>query len=422
MNSSATEIKHIEKLSNLIVDASKSIKILTHIGWPQRIKQTFFAQKESKMPEVTYSKFDSSNCYQSLNKAKKLLGDNAIDDWFSSKIDVMETSARLLEHCGTNAFFKYSTELYGAPMSALRDEVTTPLDLALQFRKISANLTGCDLGEPPKACILATTVAKEMRQAMAFLFADAAPKVYVVDDLSANALAGAQSVRIRKSACFTDKDVSQLIHHEAFVHVATSLNGQAQPILKLLAINSPASTKTQEGLAVFAELISGSIDIDRLNRLADRVIAIQMSIDGADFMEIYQFYKERTNNPEQSFENARRVFRGGVLTGGAPFTKDVVYLDGLLRVHDFLKSLVSSGRADCLRLLFCGKLDIEDIPMLGWMMSTGICKPALYLPPWASDLRFLVSYLAYSTFSSEINFQDVHKHHKKMLQDVPKLS
>ncbi|MFY9974739.1 MAG: tyrosine/phenylalanine carboxypeptidase domain-containing protein, partial [Chromatiaceae bacterium] len=68
-----------------------------------------------------------------------------------------------------------------------------------------------------------------------------------------------------------------------------------------------------------------SSELDRLRRLADRVIAIQMAIDGADFLEVYDFFMERTGDADQAFESARRVFRGGVLTGGAPFTKDVVY-------------------------------------------------------------------------------------------------
>ena len=60
--------------------------------------------------------------------------------------------------------------------------------------------------------------------------------------------------------------------------------------------------------------------------MSDRTIAIQMAVDGADFIEVYEFFLERIHSEEQAFENTRRVFRGGVLTGGAPFTKDIVYL------------------------------------------------------------------------------------------------
>jgi hypothetical protein len=61
------------------------------------------------------------------------------------------------------------------------------------------------------------------------------------------------------------------------------------------------------------------MELDRLRRLADRVFAIQMAIDGADFIEVYRYFLERTGQPDQAFENARRVFRGGMMVGGAPF-------------------------------------------------------------------------------------------------------
>ena len=87
-------------------------------------------------------------------------------------------------------------------------------------------------------------------------------------------------------------------------------------------------------------------------------------IDGADFIEVYRYFVERVKDKEQAFENTRRVFRGGVITGGAPFTKDNVYLNGLLRVHNFFRAIVSTYRVDCLPLMFCGKLDLDDIPVL----------------------------------------------------------
>ena len=73
---------------------------------------------------------------------------------------------------------------------------------------------------------------------------------------------------------------------------------------------------------MFSEFITGCIDVNRMYRISDRVIAIQMAIDGADFIEVYRFFLERKGKTKnQAFEDARRVFRGGVLTGGAPFTK-----------------------------------------------------------------------------------------------------
>ena len=182
-----------------------------------------------------------------------------------------------------------------------------------------------------------------------------------------------------------------------------------------MAAGHPGTTKTQEGLAVFSEYITNSIDLDRLRRLADRIIAIQMAIEGADFLDVYQYFLGRIGSESQAYENSRRVFRGGVLTGGAPFTKDGVYLEGLIRVHNFLKAIAANGRADCLKLLFCGKLDIEDIPVLYKLEKMGLCKPAKYLPPWVKDARYLLAYLTCSGFLNKMDVTSIYAHYDDLL-------
>ena len=123
----------------------------------------------------------------------------------------------------------------------------------------------------------------------------------MVDELSAKATATSRKIKIRKNARFFEKDVQQLINHEALVHVATTINGRAQGSMRILGANYGAVTKTQEGLAVFSEFITGSIDIERMRRIVDRVLAIRMAIDGADFIEVYRFFMERTDLKNHGF-------------------------------------------------------------------------------------------------------------------------
>jgi len=261
----------------------------------------------------------------------------------------------------------------------------------------------------------AEALASRMRMVLGRHFGDTAPEVQVVAHLSAKALAGSSYIRLRADAAFSDRDLAQLIQHEAFVHVGTSLNGAAQTAFPLLAAGHAGTTRTQEGLAVFAELISGAMDPSRLMRLADRVIAIQMAMDGADFLQLYRYFCDRTHDRFQAFENARRVVRGGVLTGGAPFTKDSVYLEGLVKVHNFLRIAVQETRVDCIRLLFAGKIDIEDMPAVTTLAAHGLCAYPRFLPPWAKDLRFLISYIAYSSFLNRMNLERVREHYKALL-------
>jgi uncharacterized protein (TIGR02421 family) len=238
-------------------------------------------------------------------------------------------------------------------------------------------------------------------------FGELAPPVEIVDQLSANALASRKRIRIRRGARFTDRDAQQLLQHEAFIHVATGLNGREQTELPILAIGHAGTTRTQEGLAVFAELMSGTLDLDRFRRLANRVLAIQMALDGADFIEVYRWFRERLGDDDQAFESTRRVFRGGSITGGSPFLKDVVYLAGLLEVSTFVRGAFAAGRTDCLGLLFSGKLDVTAIPALALLRNEGLCVRPRFLPPWVADPRSALALLTWSTFSSQIDLSRV---------------
>lgn len=417
----ATEKERIASAASLLHSAAQTIRILTHLAWPQSHREAFLRRKRYKLPPVEYPEFDPSETLDAVALARRHIhdGESAVDDWLDGIASGLETSAHLLSSCGTPAFFQHSRSLYGAPTDTLRDGTSTSLDLANRFSELFDRISHIDMGAPDPACYLADYVAERMRDAVQDMFGERAPEVMVVDQLSANALAGPKRIRIRRGAHFTDKDVLQLIHHEAFIHVATSINGEAQKDLKILGASHPGSTKTQEGLAVFAEFITGSMDIDRFRRLADRIIAIQMAVEGADFVEVFRYFRDRVTGPEQAFENTRRVFRGGTTSGGAPFTKDIVYLDGLLRVHNFLRTIVAAGRADCLQLLFCGKLDVEDIPVLCELVKLGLCRPPRYLPPWAKDRRFLLSYLAYSSYLNRIDLAAVRAHYDDLLKHSP---
>ena len=410
--------KNLKNLSTALYKASKSIRILRSINWDAQIRDTFFEQKAQKLPQVTYPHFDPTETLGLIKKAKELIPNSSpFEDWGNRIAYKLENSALLLSSLGTADFHEYSKALYGVPTKLLPDGLTTTLDLANHFERMYKNVD--QLGIEPQNIPdqNAQQVAEKMEASVQKMFGEDAPKVVIDNELSSNAIAGRRRIRIRKTAIFTDKDVDQLLHHEAYIHVATSINGHAQDHLKILSAAHAGTTKTQEGLAVFAEFISGNIDLDRLRRLSDRVVAIQMAIDGADFIEVYRFYEKITKNKEQAFESTRRVFRGGLISGKAPFTKDIVYLDGLLRVHNFLRVVVSAGRADVLPLLFVGKLDLKDIGAMMKFQKLGLLKPPKYLPPWMSDIRFLLTYLSYSSFLNSVRVPKLKDFYESMIEE-----
>ena len=399
--------------------AAKSMRILSSVAWDEGQKDRFL--KDGKMPNPDYTPIDVSEPRRLIAEARKSIeGDHFVFEWLGRLAETLDRTTHLIDSRGTPEFYHHSAELYGRPTRLMLDKKTRVIDLA---RHMDGTLDGLDFSklvvEGYETHLTAEEFAAELTEQLKPHFGDLAPDVELSDTLSAKAVAGRKRIRVRASAGFTERDIEQLLQHEALIHTATSLNGRAQPHFKVLGRAHAGTTEVQEGLAVFAEIISGAMDPQRFRRLSDRVIAIQMSIDGADFKEVFEFYNERLDDPDQSFENARRVFRGGVLTGGAPFTKDMVYLNGLLRVHNFMRTVVKLGRADLIRILFVGKLDIEDVPALAQMAASGRLRAPEFMPPWAKDLRFLVSYMAYSGFLNQVKMPGFQTYYEAELEDVP---
>lgn len=414
------EKDRIRTAACLLHQACKPIRVLRTLDWAPEVKESFLAGGGRELPQVTYPSFDPTPSIEAIREARRqIVPFTTIDVWLERHAQSIEIGARMLAAAGTPSFFEFGRQLYGEPKAPLRYVPITPLELAQSVLDTITQLAQIEISTAPPAYHNAEEVAVDLERAVRAHFGDQAPAIELVDRLSANALATSRAIRIRRGARFTDRDFTQLLHHEAFIHVATSLNGKAQTDLPLLAAGHPGTTRTQEGLAVFAEVISGAIELDRLRRLADRVLAIQMAIEGADFLQVNAFFLERTGDPDQAFESTRRVFRGGVITGGAPFCKDLVYLLGLLQVNNFMRAAFSAGRADCLSLLFCGKLDLFDIPALCELYAMGLCRPPRFLPPWVSDPRHLLAMLTFSAFINRINTEPLVELARKVLDSAP---
>ena len=402
-----------------IFDVAKSLPLLRSVNWDDGLRIKFLASGTLPAPE--YLTVDTSGATDAIASARaKLDGDHVLTQWLGRLCDTMTSQVGLLQSRGTPEFLEHSIALFGKPKQFMLDQTTRVLDLAVHMDKSLADLDFDKLVvEGYQKFLTAPEFTKALRGRLVPHFGKDAPSVKIEANLSAKALAGVSRIRVRKGAVFTARDVDQLLQHEALVHVATALNGRAQNHFEILGRAHAGTTEVQEGLAVFAEIISGAMDPKRFRRLADRVIAINMAIEGADFKEVYDFYYSRVDDMELAYDDTRRVFRGGVIKGGAPFTKDMVYLNGLLRVHNYMRSVVKLGRADLIRIAFIGKLDIEDLPAIAYLAGEGELKAPVFMPPWAKDLRFLVSYLAYSSFLNQVKMPGFQRYYEEALKDVP---
>lgn len=97
-----------------------------------------------------------------------------------------------------------------------------------------------------------------------------------------------------------------------------------------------------------------------------------------------------------------RIYRGVPLTGGAAFTKDHVYLAGLLTVHTFARWALKRRRPELIPDLFAGKLALDHVIALQPCFTDSSIAPPTYLPEWVRRSRGLAGKLALSTFANRI--------------------
>jgi uncharacterized protein (TIGR02421 family) len=300
-----------------------------------------------------------------------------------------------------------SQELYGVPSDPLPGCAMTHREAAEQLLDATESLVPVTRDAENEYCIAPDVVATEMRNAFVAFFGPQAPRVEIDPDLAAKAAASARRIRLRAATCFSEDDIGQLIQHEAFVHSATALNGRSQPHVTALSLSAPRTTATQEGLATFSELRSGVMDLARLQRIALRVVAIDLALQGADFVEVFRFFLEAGQSVEESAQSAARVFRGGDVRGRHVFTKDVVYLRGLLAVHTFCRRAIADARPELVRRLFVGRLTLMDVLRFDPLFDDGTIAPPRFVPPWAARTRSLAAYLSFSGVLHRIDLASV---------------
>jgi len=406
------DTKKIQKLDDAVVHASRKIKVLSALAWPAGVEEKFLEGWRKGNPQLPEIKIQPPDVGASVKKLDAIVQqckqDDPVEKFLAETALSYANAGRMLMSVGTPEFTTYSTKIYGRPDTLYKLQGITGVDGARFFLDVTDKLIGNPNIQPTETNISAEDFAGWLKSEVDEFFQHDAVEVLVDQKMSSKALAGATRIRVRGSAVFSQLDKDQLLYHEAYVHTATQLNGRKQTNLKSLGLGAPRTTRTQEGIAVLAEFITNSIDLSRLRRVALRVIAVKMALDGADFIELFKFFLDAGQSEEESVKSAQRIFRGGAVKGGVVFTKDAVYLQGLVEVHTFLRVAIRDNRPNLVRNLFAGRLTMADALRLDPHFQSGWLIPPVYIPTWASDLRRLAAMMAYSAFITNIKLDKVY--------------
>ena len=416
----------IRALSERIVQAQTPIRVLDAIKWDDTVGKAFLKGKGKVIPAVDRAYYDNRPLpfdsagkkleFQNIERdiTRQLGQFNPVGQIMRRMCKEYRMVIRMLEARGTADFGLISQELYGAASDAFHAGDPTLADLGLMLSDYLNNIDNRgDLKDEAKT-LTAKDAVLLLQERLAAVFGDETIRVFESDGIVADAAAGADYIKIRSDALFNSRDVRALEVHEGMVHVATTLNGLNQPFCTFLAKGPPSSTVTQEGLAILMEVISFTSYPTRLRKLTNRTRAIHMAEEGADFLEIYRFYREQGFSEQSSYTNGSRVFRGST-PDGLPFTKDLSYLKGFILIYNYIQLAVRKGKLEQIPLLFSGKTTLEDMRTLRQLVDEGLVVPPKYLPPQFRDLNALSAWMCFSNFLNHLSLDRIEADYANIL-------
>ncbi len=417
----------VRSLSDRIVEAQRPVRILDGIKWCSNVRNEFFASGCRNLPRVDAAYYQCKNPMEFDPAAVRSVF-HQIDRDIVRKLGQLsplatimrricreyQTVVRMLEARGTPDFGMYSEELYGSAADVFHAGDPTLADLGTTMEGTLINLLKNQSMVEAEKDIVARDAVEMLNLRLLNAFPDAGIRVLLNDQMTADAAAGSDYLKIRSDATFNALDIDVLEVHEGWVHLGTTLNGMAQPWCTFLGKGPPSSTTTQEGLAVLTEILTMRSSPARLYRLINRVRAVTLAEEGADFVEVFNYLRGNEMTDDDCYAIAVRVFRGST-PDGRPFTKDLAYMRGFIQTYNFMRLAISEGRLDSLPVLFCGKVTLEDIKTYRVLMDEGVVVAPKFLPSYFADMKGLATWMSFSRFISSLNFDQLQADYSSLL-------
>ncbi len=316
----------ILELSLLLNNAQKPIQILDAVKWNEEVEVALIKSHFKNIPKIYYNanplKYDPDNkLIEFKNLRMKISRELGASDPLG-KILIRnclqyEDVIHMLMNRGKKEFYEYSKKLYGSPTEIMGDGKTKLSDLATIMTSLLNSLNEGQLGAVYEKNMTAEMVVDQLKIRLEKYFEGENIKIKLSDGIVSDASAGSDYIKIKKGMMFSSRDLDTFEVHEGWVHLGTTLNGLNQPFAKWLSKGPPCSTVTQEGLAVIMELFNFALFPRRAKRLNDRLIACQMAEEGANLLEVIDFYREKGLGDIDAIRNGKKpnphIYGGDVI-------------------------------------------------------------------------------------------------------------
>ncbi|MCK5791937.1 MAG: flavohemoglobin expression-modulating QEGLA motif protein [Ketobacter sp.] len=423
-------LDNLKSLSDQLIAAQAPIRILDSIKWPPQWRQRFFDSGMRWLPNADTDYYQSQPLnfqpaakqeeFKALKQSikRKLGKHDPLGKLLTTTTDQYIQVVDMLQARGKPEFGRCSVELYGSARDHLFGDKRTLLEVGEQLCAIFSQPAAQHIAfAQPKLYDASESVALLQKRLNRY-FTKGELKVILSDGIVSDAAAGGDSIKMNSRARFSERDLRVLEVHEGWVHVGTTLNGRRQPYASWLSVGSPRIAAIQEGLALLMETLTFSSFPFRARRVSDRVSAIHVAQEGADFVETFHHLRDRGLPDADAYTTTQRVFRGGMVTGRSVFTKDLSYVKGFVENVNFIRSAIGAGLPELIPMLFAGKITLEDIPVLYEAYLEGIVEPPRYLPDMFRDLNGLYVWFGFSNGLSLVDMKRVQKHYLKTFDQI----
>lgn len=284
---------------------------------------------------------------------------------FTQRLQDYSTLLNMMENFDTAFFYDNSVKLYGSSHKMSQNNAF------LYFIEQMPSFTEPDLGVKG---FEATAGMDFLRGKLCEVFHPDDFEVKASTSLLSDSSSGRRSIKLNPTKDYSRKQLEVFLVHEGWVHLGTSLNGSAQTDHLWLGTWAPRTTYLQEGLALLTEVITGCLTPERWNKVVLRHMATSMAERGSPITDVYAYLRHHEMEDLDAFKLALRVFRGVPLEGGMAFTKELLYLHGMIELlyhlHFFKVPLKS---------LWAGKMSFEENLIL--QDTKNEIKPAIkYFP------------------------------------------
>lgn len=425
----ATYKEKLKQMSERLVEAQKQIRLIDAVRWDPKVLEDVRKSKFKELPKVNYDSTPVgygpdqkvAEFQEIIDDLTRELGtEDALVKILIDSCREYQSLVRMLQNRGKPEFYEISRRLYGSPQDNFFGSNAKVKDLGVHLYNILSQVqteVHSAADDKKNKSMEAHAAMRELEERFSRYFVGEDVKVLLESEMVADASASAKTIKLRQAATFTGRDIDILEVHEGWVHMGTTINGLEQRIAKWLHKGPPRVTATQEGLAVLMEIFSFVTFPRRARKINDRVLAISKAEDGADFLEVVEYFRTEGYDEDDCLIAAQRVFRGGDVRGKYPLTKDISYCKGFVENYNFIRACIQSGRSEIVPFLFAGKVNIADVPVLYQKHKEGLIDPPKFLPPMFRDLNSLIVWMSFSNFLSAAGMASAQEEYKKLIQE-----